>query len=72
MDVTELNREQLESLKCDYMIRLAEQGIFADVVGRDYDSPAWEDIAFADEIVPDDVVFREFEGVDFVEEDFFC
>ena len=72
MDVTELNRSQLESLKCDYMIRLADEGSFAEVVGRDYDYPAWGDLSDADEIVPDDVVFREFEGVDFVEEDFFC
>ena len=70
MKVTELNREQLTELKQNYMYRLAEQGTFAEVVGRDYDEPSYGDLADADDIVPDDVVFREFEGTDFVEEDF--
>lgn len=70
MKVTELTREQIASLKVDYMCRLADQGTFAEVMNVDYDTPSYRDIMNADEIVPDDVVFREFEGVDFVEEDF--
>ena len=59
MKVTELNREQLTQLKQAYMTQL-----------DDYDEPSWGDLAMADEMVPDDVVFREWEGTDFVEEDF--
>ena len=70
MKLCELNNEQIKSLKCDYMMRLAEQGSFAEVVGRDYDSPSWEDLARADEIIPYDVIEREFEGVEFTDDDF--
>lgn len=59
MKVTELNREQLIQLKLAYMAQLS-----------DYDEPGWGDLAMADDLVADDVVFREWEGTDFVEEDF--
>lgn len=70
MDVTELSREQLVELKQNYLERLADEGTFAEVVGRDYDSPAYYDVAFADDIVPDDVIFHEYEHVSFVPDDF--
>lgn len=70
MDVRELSRAQLTELKGDYMCRMAEEGMFAEIFGVDYDHPSWGDIANADEIVPDDVVFREYEFVNFVEGDF--
>ena len=70
MKVRELSREQLTQLKGDYMIQMADEGMFAEIFGVDYDYPSWGDIANADEIVPDDVVFRNYEFVDFVEGDF--
>lgn len=70
MKVTELTREQLIQLKQRYLTILADEGSFAEVVGRDYDEPSYGDLADADNIVPDDVVLREYEYVDFVEEDF--
>lgn len=70
MNVHELNREQLTELKQRYLTFLADEGTFAEVVGVDYDEPSMEDLARADEIVPDDVVFRQWEGTDFVEDDF--
>ena len=72
MNVYDLSREQLIELKCDYMSELVNEGIFAEITGRDYDEPSYEDIANADEIVPDDVIFRNYEGVEFVPDDFFC
>ena len=72
MDVRELSREQLIELKQAYMARLADEGSFAEVMGVDYDEPSIGDLANADEIIPDDVVFREWEGTDFTSDDFFC
>lgn len=71
MDVRDLNREQLVELKQRYMAQMADEGMFAEIFGVDYDEPSWGDMANADEIVPDEVVFRNWEGVDFVEDDFF-
>lgn len=70
MDVRDLNREQLTKLKAGYLVKLSNEGSFAEVFGVDYDSPSWHDIANADSLVPDDVVFDEYAGTDFVEEDF--
>lgn len=70
MKVTELNREQLIQLKQRYLTELADEGTFAEILDVDYDEPSYSDLANADEIVPDDVVFRNWEGVHFVEEDF--
>lgn len=61
MKVTELNREQLISLKERYLIDW-------------YDSidqcPSWDELADADNIIQDDLVFEYFEGIEFVPEDF--
>lgn len=72
MDVRELSREQLVELKGNYLTQLANEGIYASVLNVDYDEPSYWDLANADEIVPDDVVFRAYEGIDFVHDDFFC
>lgn len=72
MDVTELTREQLVELKCNYMGMLADEGTFAEVLNRDYDEPSYADLAEADDIIPDEVIFRNYEGVYFVNDDFFC
>ena len=72
MDVTELTREQLVELKCYYMEMLANEGTFAEVMERDYDEPSYADLAEADDIIPDEVIFRNYEGVYFVDDDFFC
>ena len=72
MHVTELSREQLTELKNNYMIELVNEGTFAEVMDRDYDEPSMWDVAHADEIIPDDVIFRQYDGIDFVPDDFFC
>lgn len=68
--VYDLNPEQMTELKQRYLYLLAEQGVYAEVMGVDYDEPSYGDLANADEIVPDDVIYREWGGTYFVEEDF--
>lgn len=70
MNVLDLNREQLTELKQAYMTQLADEGMFAEMFDVDYDEPSYEDLARADELVPDDVIFDNYDGSDFVEEDF--
>ena len=72
MNVTELTREQLTELKCNYLEQLADEGTFAEVLDVDYNEPSFSDLANADEIVPDCVIFKNYEGVCFVNDDFFC
>lgn len=72
MDVYQLSREQLTELKQNYLAQLADEGTYAEILGVGYDFPSWYDCANADEIVPDDTVFRTYEGVLFVNDDFFC
>lgn len=68
----ELTREQIIELKQNYLTQLSNEGNYADVLGCDYDEPSYEDLANADDIVPDDVIFEHYEGTDFSSDDFFC
>ena len=72
MNVTELTREQLTELKCNYLEQLADEGTFAEVLDVDYNEPSDYDLINADEIVPDCVIFKNYEDVCFVNDDFFC
>ncbi len=72
MYVTELTRDQLIELKQQYLVRLADEGTFSEVLNTDHDAPSYEELAAADEIVPDDVIYHEEEGTCFVNDDFFC
>lgn len=70
MTISELTRDQLIQLKCYYMAELVNEGTFAEVMGRDYDEPSYGDLADADELIPDDVIFEHYGDFDFVEDDF--
>lgn len=72
MTIKDLSKDQLHELKQRYLMKLADEGTFAEVMDVDYDEPSYEDFANADEIVSDDVIEREYEGVCFVEDDSFC
>ena len=72
MNVTELSRDQLIELKQNYLEQLADEGSYAEVLDVDYNEPSYSDLANADEIVPDCVIFKNYEGVCFVPDDFFC
>ena len=70
--VTELSREQLVELKQSYLTQLADCGEFAEIVGRDYDAPTYEDMANADELISDTDIMNHWEGTMFSDDDFFC
>ena len=58
MTVHDLSHEQLIELKQTLLCR--------------DDSPSYGDLADADELVSDETVFKEFDGVEFSNDDFFC
>ena len=70
--VTELSREQLVELKQAYLTQLADCGEFAEIVGRDYDAPTYEDMLDADDIISDTDIMNHWEGTMFSDDDFFC
>jgi len=72
MDVTELTREQLSELKCNYMTELVNEGTFAEVMNCDYNEPSCDDIANADELISDEFIMEHYAGINFVNDDFFC
>lgn len=59
MSVNELNRDQIISLKQKYLC-------------ESNDNVSFEDLAFSDDIVADDVIFRYFGDTDFTCDDFPC
>lgn len=72
VDVHDLCRDCLVELKQDYLVQLADEGVFAEVMDVDYDFPAYGDFADADDLVSNDVVYEVYEGIGFVPDDFFC
>ena len=72
MNVYELNKEQMLELKQRYLEMLADEGNYASVLNVDYDEPSYWDLANADDIVPDDIIFTHYEDTCFVPDDFFC
>lgn len=72
MDVTELSREQLVELKQNYLCSLADSGDYSEVFDTHYIGISYSDLLNADDIVPDDVVFDNYCGVIFCDDDFFC
>ena len=70
MNITELNREQIIEVKQRYMVELADDGMYQEVTGNE--SPSWYDMATADILIPDDVVFDHYAGTEFTADDFFC
>lgn len=60
--VYDLNRDQLDELKATYACQLAE---------IDDDVLSYGEIVNAINI-PDDVIFEHYDGISFVDDDFFC
>lgn len=59
-NVTELNQDELNELKEDYLFRI-----------KCDEEVSYSEIIMAHEI-PNEVIFKEYEGISFVEEDFSC
>jgi hypothetical protein len=66
MTVRELNREQLDELKQTYACQLRDCGEDEEVIGISY-----KELTDAT-LIPDDVIFYHYDGIEFVEDDFFC
>ena len=72
MNVTELSREQLIELKQNYLCSLYDSGDYSDVFDVDHIGVSYSELLNADDIVPDDVVFDNYCGVIFCDDDFIC
>jgi len=70
MTVQELSREQLTELKEHYLVELDNEGTLEEITGLD--AIYYGVLADIDEVVPDEVIFDHYDGIDFVEDDFFC
>lgn len=68
MNVTDLTREQLIELKQNYLSELDGSGELKEVAGLD--SLGYDELARADEIVSDELIFEHYGGVSFVDDDF--
>jgi hypothetical protein len=66
MTVRELNRDQYKQLCQDYITRFWTD----DEHGTS--EPSWHELACAAELVDENVIYDYYDGVNFVEEDFFC
>lgn len=72
VDVHDLCRQCIVELKQNYMTMLADEGMFEEIMGVNYSEPSMLDLVEADSLVPDSVIFYEYEGTGFVPDDFFC
>lgn len=76
LSVNDLTRDQIVELKQNYLERLADEGCLNEVLYDDAeadetaDGVSYEELANADALVSDDVIFREYEGTVFTEDDF--
>lgn len=73
MNVHELNRKQLVELKQSYLVRLADEGNFISVIydnGEEERNPSYSEMADADTLVPDDIIFDTYSGTCFSTDDF--
>lgn len=70
MTVYDLSREQLTELKEHYLVELDNCGELEEVAG--IDAISYGVLVDIDEVVPDEVVFNHYNGVEFVPDDFFC
>ena len=73
MVVKKLSRNQLIELKQAYLINLDNNGTLNAVLYNDNDcddSLSYNELANADKLVSDDVILREYDGVQFTNEDF--
>lgn len=73
----DLNQDQREQVKAQYMCRLAEEGRFVSTVygdtaygGAEERYPSWGELCDADALISDEMARAEFGGVEFSPEDF--
>lgn len=73
MNVHELTRDQMIELKQAYLVKLDEEGTLNEVLYNDPDDKTgltYDELADADTLIPDAIVYNEYAGYEFVPEDF--
>lgn len=70
INVNELNREQLTTLKQGYVSELVDEGTFAEVFDLDIDEPSYMFLILIDNFVSDEFIKEHYSDVWFTEEDF--
>lgn len=76
LSVSDLTRDQIVELKQNYLEKLSQEGLLNEVLYDDAeadnesDGVSYDELANADDLVSDDVIFREYDGVLFTEDDF--
>ncbi len=63
MYISELNRNQLIELKQSYLIQHNEE---VD------EETSFDELARADSIISDEIIYEAYSGINFTEDDFFC
>ena len=66
MTVQELNPEQYKELCQNYITQ------FWTDLDDGTDLPSWGDLACADELVSEDIIYKYYDGIVFTEDDFSC
>ena len=64
MNVYDLTREQMEELKRSYIF-----GHLEETEGRE---PSYNELADAESIVPDWIIYQNYAHIDFTADDFYC
>lgn len=70
MTVHDLNRNQIEELKVAYAMQLSDCGELEEIAG--VDTVSMDVIADINNIISDEIIYTHYDGIYFVEEDFFC
>lgn len=63
MITRKLNRDQLTELKRNYYSQLANECLFADVMGTDSDGPSYDMLEKINEYVPDEMILEEYDDI---------
>jgi hypothetical protein len=63
MYISELNRDQLTELKQSYLMQHNEE------IG---DGTSYDELARADSIISDEMIYEAYSGINFTEDDFSC
>lgn len=71
MEVRELNENQLRQLKEHYAYELADEGTFGEIFELDINEPSYGFLADIDSYITDEFIIEHYDGICFVEDDFF-
>ena len=70
MQFDELNYDQKNKLAGDLLVQLADEGMYAEVLGVDWDAPSYGEMISALDILGEDYVREHMEDIEFTEDDF--